>query len=226
MSKQKKSRIELFALIGLPTLVAAIVLVLIGNIVYATYTMVAGTELNVTTWQVRRFSFRAGIYNGEQITGVSHTTTTSIDSSITQYLSGGPADPGSRWDLVSISGRAGSRSAGAEVFLNYVESHSSSGDLVWEKWSKDHPSEAPVFWGAVRDLVHLEMYRFLPRVFTIAQGVSTSADFTAEINSVMLELTHAEALASEKAGESEQAALIATVGLTYGTDAELQRLAR
>jgi hypothetical protein len=208
--------------------VLVLLVLLILGVYYRAVSQVSGLELDVTSWQTRRFAFAADPFSQRQLTAISHTPAAlpAVDPAIAAYMTGGPARPASpRWDLVAIQRGATSRNGAAQVLFAYLAPKVGQANWDWVAWTTNHPQQAAVFWGAVRDLIHLDLYTRLPVLFDLPPLNLPHAEFSQRIAATMLQVTLEEARLGSQAGRAAEAAGIARVGLTYAASPELAALA-
>ncbi|MCA9132816.1 MAG: hypothetical protein KDA45_06665 [Planctomycetales bacterium] len=220
----------------LPALVLFLLGLLTLGLGYWQATWVQGTELNTRTWELRDFSFRRDPFSNYQLSGVTHSAppnmgawtsfpraqSAKLDATIANYFRPAPeyaAPP--RWDLVSISERS-TTAAGANIVVELLDAYDRDYSPFWPNWSSAHPAQAAILWPAAQDLVALELYAKLPRIFELA--LLDSPQFSELVAEQVQEAVVVHCQQLVESGNVQDARTAAQIGLGYGPRAELEAL--
>jgi len=83
-----------------------------------------------------------------------------------------------RWDLVHDSYHdPQGPECDAAILSQYLDAMLDQGGWFWEKWTKDHPQQAKLFWPAVAELAREKMYIFLPELFEVVRQHDEAGNF-------------------------------------------------
>lgn len=189
--------------------------------------LVGGVEFDVTSWKTRKFQFVVDPFTDSQLTYIYYDSSQEfvIDPVIAPFLAGGvirPANP--RWDLVSIYRSISSAKGEAGILLRYLQAKNVDDELTWVVWTNKNASTAPIFWGAVRDAVHLQRYDRLHAIFEAARLDTSPATLKKTLDEIMLTLAIDDASRHRQSGNAKAARTAALVGLAYGDSHELRTL--
>lgn len=158
-----------FWVIGISTLVLG----LIGFLVIRVAGYVEGEEFSPTHFQARRFTFYEIPILHWQITPIRRETTTPDAAvSLTQKkLVVPPAGEPTTWHLVSIQRGSTPVVDDDAALLTRQLRFVADGDIVWRKWSNDHPRLAKIFWPTIAKLSERELYVLMPRLFEMVRQI-------------------------------------------------------
>ncbi|QDV71831.1 hypothetical protein Poly24_55710 [Rosistilla carotiformis] len=162
---------------------------------------VSGREFAPSHFHTRNFEVAQIPWLGFQIGGLQHSSSNDSTSQylIAQKLIRVPTTPPVRWDLVEIHHNIGlPQEADTSVLTAYLTGQGSHG-VDWEKWSKDHPAAAAVFWPFVQQLAIDQLYLMLPDAFDLARQQTNPVElqqalddyFVAEFPAFAADLAHA-----------------------------------
>lgn len=195
--------------------------------VYLAAGVVGGVELDATAWKTRNFQFFVDPFTDTQLTYIYYDSFGEfvVDPLIAPYLVGGVVRPAnSRWDMVSIYRSVRVGQGDARILLGYLQSLNVDREPMWVEWTKKNTKAAPVFWGAVRDAVHLQRYDRLHAIFEAARATSDSAALKVKLDKIMLDLAIDDASRHRQSGDAKAAQWAAKLGLAYGDSNELKAL--
>ncbi len=160
---------------------------------YVQSTVVTGSELDTGTWSVRTFWYRRDPFTGAQITGV-------IKEAPTQMMAGTTTFPGAflpassalppRWDLIKLQSGTVRTEGPAFVLHSYLDTFAAN--EFWPGWATANKAKAKCLVAAARDLVDLNLYYELPRIFDLANTKATDAEFVAMIDEQMVAILDAK----------------------------------
>lgn len=145
----------------------------------------------------------------------------------TDKLIPAPARPpkNDEWDLVFEQSGANSRIQGdAGILATYLDMYA-DGELVWLKWTNDHPKLAAVFWPAVAEVARHELYIWIPDLMNLPKGVDTPVELQTKIDAFMLDNYQSFAQEQIDRDRADLALELVEQGLKRAPDdAELLRL--
>ena len=201
---------------------------LISLVLYSVETLVSGIEFNPATLTFRTFSFQRDPFFEFQLTGIKHDTLNDVPVMALDLIAARnqfPFDQVSRWDLVSISkGWRSAESGSAKILLQYLRATDSGNNWFWLDFAQREPKKSAALWKAVYQLVRLGFYSELPRIFELESEPTDADQFSSELAKRMRSILLKRTIEQQKAGNSSAAKLIASVGLTYGDNAQLQEI--
>ena len=214
---------------------AALLFLLVTYAIYYFSSFVTGTELNTRTWDLRKFSFRRDPFTNYQLSGITHSSSYStdpwtsyptklrceVDPLIRKHLLNA-TNVVERWDLVSMDGNQVS-SGDANILVNLLHTRDFKYDNFWSTWTADHPAKAAILWPAAQKLVSLDLYAKLPTLLETALLESTEDEFNTIVSKTMQRCLLEACQSMEANHQSQRAAEVAQVGLSYGDHPLLQR---
>lgn len=160
---------------------------------YVQATVVTGSELDTGSWSVRTFWYRRDPFSGAQLTGIIKEPpaqmmagTTTFPSAFLQNASSLPP----RWDLIKLQSGAVRTEGPAFVLHSYLDTFTATD--FWPDWATKNNAKAKCLVSAARDLVDLNLYHELPRIFELANTQSTDAEFAAMIDEQMIQILDAK----------------------------------
>lgn len=238
---QRRARQQWWRTVRFPAFLISLLVLVIALVVYFQLSLVVGTELNSKTWQVREFRFRRDPFTHYQITGIQYafykqlaparlgqaksrvsnlvsSDEDSLDPSIKKLFKPQDSIP-ERWDLVEIRD---STTGQASILLDLVDAKTSDYSNFWILWTQDHPNEAAVLWPAVHDLVSVGKYASLPELMERALRASDLEDLKKVIQRIVQTDMLNSAKQSKSYGDLTTAKAIASLGLQYGEDTDLE----
>lgn len=168
-ARKSPRRVSQFWVIGISTLVLG----LIGFLVIRVAGYVEGEEFSPTHFRARRFTFYEIPILHWQITPIQRETTTPDAAiSLTQKkLVSPPAGEPAVWHLVSIQrGSTPAVNDDAALLMQQFR-FVADGDVVWRKWSNDHPELAKILWPTIAKLSERELYVLMPRLFEMVRQI-------------------------------------------------------
>jgi hypothetical protein len=239
-ARQKASR-DWWRKIRFPAVLVSLLGIVIVSIIYFQVSLVVGRELNSKTWQVREFRFHRDPFTNYQLTGIRYTfskqlapaklgqTTTGLNN--TAASDDAKLDPSieslfnlqdsikERWDLVELRGISTGRAA---ILLDLIDAKTPDFSNFWIIWTRDHPKKAATLWPAVHDLVSIGCYSRLPKLMETALHAKDSSQLKSLIQTVLQVEMLAAAKSSKNSGDIDSAKAIASVGLQYGSNVDLE----
>ncbi len=92
-----------------------------------------------------------------------------------------------RWDPVFTSRAQVVIAQGdAAILCAYLDTEDKgSGDLYWQKWTKDHPKVARILWPAVADVASQRLYWFTPDMLELAKYAADANVFGRELDRML-----------------------------------------
>ena len=174
-ARKSPTRLSQFWVIGISTLVLG----LIGFLIIRVAGYVEGVEFSPTHFQSRRFTFYEIPVLHWQITPIDRESTTPDTAiSLTQKkLITPPAGAPTIWHLVSLKrGSTPAVNDDAALLMQQLR-FVADGDVVWRKWSNDHPELAKILWPTIAKLSERELYVLMPRLFEMVRQIKDPAAF-------------------------------------------------
>jgi hypothetical protein len=153
---------------------------------YLQATIVTGSELDTSSWNVREFWYRRDPFSGQQLTGILKEPPAAIVSGTTNFPNsyfGSPTARPARQDLIALRSGTFVTEGPANVLLTYLNGYTA--EQLWPAWSTDNPVKARVLWPAARDLVDLGLYFALPEIMELAKVECSDAEFKAMVEEQM-----------------------------------------
>jgi hypothetical protein len=216
-----------WASVRVPTLVVLCLMLIIFGVLYYRATYVSGTELNVSNWEVRTFSYRRDPFTDYQLTGVMHRATnhlslwsanplnsgSSLDAAIQQHLRSA-SKPAPRWDLIELNDH-GLSTGGASILVDLLEARDSEYSLFWSVWSKAEPAKAAVLWPATQDLAAVGLYAYIPNLFQLAIADLDAGRFASLVHARVADACRSQELRLIEVGETQAAHAVKLLGAKY-----------
>ncbi|MCA9224372.1 MAG: hypothetical protein KDA47_02130 [Planctomycetales bacterium] len=150
-----------------------------------------GEEFQPDTFHRRTYYYYRLPLFGFQLTPIyrdDHTGTLETKLSADKLIPA-PARPpkDDEWDLIFEQSGATRRIQGdASILGTYLDMYA-DGDLVWLKWTNDHPKLAAVFWPAVAEVARHELYIWIPDLMNLPKGVGNPVELQTKLDAFMLE---------------------------------------
>ncbi len=156
---------------------------------YVQATVVTGAELDTATWNVRTFWYRRDPFSGSQLTGVIKEPPAQMMAASTSFPSASfnrPSPLPPRWDLIKLQSGTVRTEGPAFVLHSYLDTYKAT--TFWPDWAAKNSLKAKCLSSAGRDLVDLNLYHELPKIFDLAKTKSTDAEFAEMIDQAMIEI--------------------------------------
>lgn len=171
--------------------------------------LVHGQEFSPGAFQRRSFLWYELPLIGIQLTPiVRNNSTNDLEQYVTQqkWVLEQQTGPTS-WDLVRGSRGGGPREVEGEaaILCAYLDSQNADKELVWLKWSKEHPELAAVLWPHVAQLAREELYIHVPRLFRLALAGQDATQLSHELTAAMVDAYTRQALLMEQVGAPDLA---------------------
>lgn len=139
------------------------------------------------------FTRRTYTYYQIPLTGIQVTPTSMLTgaSELETYLANQkliPPPTGStpRWDMIRDHSSLASQAPGAaSILTTYLDIRQPDDNLIWLKWSKEHPDEAKILWPMVTELAREGWYHALPDLFNFALGTPDPMTFQEELDKLV-----------------------------------------
>lgn len=200
---------------------------------YLSMTNVTGIELNASTWNVRRFSFRRDPFTNYQFSAIRHqgiaytplwttndgATSSILDAALSTHLRSNQSTV-SRWDLVEIDDSYFSRGPAAPLY-ELLRTNDSGFSPHWAAWSSKSPKLAAILWPAARDLTELGRYELTPDLLAISCEDLDEAAFKRRVADYIRQAIVDHCKRDDISEEDRKAA--AQLGLRYADDPVLQK---
>jgi len=133
----------------------------------ATFGMVLGYEFSPDLFQRRQFVYYQLPLLRIQVTPVFRDA---ISNDLERHLSRSGAVPLSgvpRWDVVDTRPGAKGPRGDAAILCTFLDLRDDDGDLVWLKWTQEHPELAREFWPHVAQVARDGAYYLVPDLFEL-----------------------------------------------------------
>jgi tetratricopeptide (TPR) repeat protein len=97
------------------------------------------------------------------------------------------------------------RRGDASILVQYLDATNSDDELVWLKWTKDHPDLASKLWPAVASVARQKLYIFVPDLIA-ATGRATDPDrFAKQLDGILASRFQRAGAAAGELGNHQQA---------------------
>jgi hypothetical protein len=163
------------------TLMIVLALLGMGWLWIVTFGVVKGEEFSPQRFQRRTFTYYQIPLLGIQIRPVVRETYRGgVEKFLIKkkYVQVTASADKARWDLLHDSyHQPQGPECDASILSQYLDKSLAPGGWFWEKWTKDHPKQAKVFWSAVTELAREKMYIFLPDLIEVARQHEEAANF-------------------------------------------------
>jgi tetratricopeptide (TPR) repeat protein len=163
------------------TLMIVLALLGMGWLWIVTFGAVVGEEFSPQRFQRRTFTYYQIPLLGIQIRPiVREAYRGNVEKFLVnnKYVQVTASAEKARWDLLHDSyHRPQGPECDAAILSQYLDATLAQGGWFWEKWTKDHPKQAKVFWPAVAELAREQMYIFLPELIEVARQQDEAANF-------------------------------------------------